>query len=168
MLPGCSQDSRSHTRVASRKRDRREGRDRQGRGQTDLGCGTEGCSLSTFAPTVNMNVGQYRESECCSHHRPPATGQGLTLRARCQAPSPGPSLSLVCTLVNWVGRSPFGFFPRLFQKEGLFSSDAPMGLDLVINLPQNTGSFIVFLPGIYVLNTGDDDEHTTKVWRCCR
>lgn len=27
-----------------------------------------------------------------------------------------------------------------------------MGLDLVINLPQNTGSFIVFLPGIYVLN----------------
>jgi len=48
--------------VASGKRDRREGRDRRGRAQMDPGRGTEGRSLGTFALTVNVNVGQYRES----------------------------------------------------------------------------------------------------------
>lgn len=62
VLTGCPQDSWSHTPVASGKRDRREGHDRRERAQMDLGRGTEGCSLGTFALTVNMNVGQYRES----------------------------------------------------------------------------------------------------------
>lgn len=83
--------------------------------------------------------------------RPPPEGRVLA-RAQRPAPSPGPSLPLVCTLVNWVGRPLFwDFSPRLFQKEGLFSSDTSVGLNLVINLQQNTGSLVVFLPGIYVL-----------------
>lgn len=78
VLTGCSQDSRSHTPVASRKqRDRREGHDHRGRGQTDPGRGTEGCSLGTFALTVNMNRGQSRKSpNAAATSGPPAMGHG--------------------------------------------------------------------------------------------
>lgn len=137
----------------SRQRDRCEGRGRSGRGSRSRDA-TEGCPPGTFALTVNVNVnvGRSRESPGrCSRLRPPPEGRILA-RARRPAPSPGPSLPLVCTLVNWVGRSLFlDFFPRLFQKEGLFSSDTSVGLNLVINLQQNTGSLVIFLPGIYVL-----------------
>lgn len=114
------------------------------------GRGTEGCLLGTCTVTVNVNVGRYQESLSSAA----TTGRGLTVsQAHGQAPSPGPSLSSVCTLVNWIGRSPFGFVSRLFQKEGLYSSDTSIGLSwVVVNLRQSTGSFVVFLPSTYMLN----------------
>lgn len=80
----------------------------------------------------------------------------------------GPRFSLVCTLVNAkVGREVSFwvcfFFSRLFPKEGVFSLDASIGLNLVIHLQQNAGSLVVYLPSSYMLNT-DADQHTTRVW----
>jgi hypothetical protein len=62
--------------VASRKRNRCEGRDHSGRGQRMW---NSGCSFGTFVVTVNVNMGQYQESLSCnmalvprgkSHSRP--------------------------------------------------------------------------------------------------
>lgn len=43
-------------------------------------------------------------------------------------------VSLVCTLVNWVEGSSFGFFPETPRKKASFPPDASVGLNWVMNL----------------------------------
>lgn len=58
---------------------------------------------------------------------------------------PGPSFSLICTLIGWAGTFHFGPFSRLVQKSFL-SEDTSPGLSLVIDWKTGAGTF-VFLPG---------------------